>query len=273
MIIRVLLTALLLTCNSVQARDLPNWQSLTFHQTTLWVSAKSVITLQPCPEQTNVWRLTTDSTVASNHEYVEIDLDASSGLSLQRSRFSEGRQSRLKQYKYGARDVLRERHSQPDNATTAPETWPVTGRNQLPYPAAAGAGVINSYSLLLLAADALDKESAPVTHYVHTDFNFYRVESQAAGSQEIQVAFVRNPGGDSVAGMRTARVVTIRAVADKDNTDKADFDIFGLQGEVSIFYDAKTGIPLQLRGRAPRLGHTTINLTEVTMRDKQAKSL
>ena len=272
MIIRALLTALLLTGGSVQARDLPNWQSLTFQQKTLWASAESVITLQPCPAQTSVWQLVTDSSVAGNHEYVEIDLDANSGRSLRRSRFSEGRQSRLKQYDYRAAQVLRERRSQPEVANTDAGSWPVTGRSQIPYPPDTDAGVINSYSLLLLAADALHNESATVTHYVHTDFNFYRVESSAAGSQEIPVAFVRNPGGASVQGVRTARVVTMRAFADSGNTDKADFDMFGLQGEIGIFYDAETGIPLQLRGKAPRLGRTTFKLTEVTMRGKRQQN-
>jgi hypothetical protein len=124
------LTTLLLTAGTVQARDLPNWQALAFQQQALWVSASSEITLQPCAGQTTVWQLVTNNSVASNREYVEIDLDSDSGRSLRRSRFSEGRQSRLKQYDYQAKQVLRERRSKPEGADTEADSWPVTGRNQ-----------------------------------------------------------------------------------------------------------------------------------------------
>lgn len=266
---RALLLIFLLGSTMTQARNLPQWQSLTFQQQALWVAAETVITLDSVPNNPAHWRLVADSAVASNREHVLIELEARSGRSLQRSRFSAGRQKRLKQYHYQPNEVMRERSSPPDGGDGDMDNWPVSGRQTLPYPTAtAEGGVINAYSLLLLAADALQAKSGAVVHIVHTDLNFYRVESSKAAREEVEVEFLRNPGAIAVSGKRQATAVTITATADESNGDKADFGLFGLRGEVTILYDNETGIPLQLRGLAPRLGATSLNLTATTMRDE-----
>jgi hypothetical protein len=267
--IRGLLVILLLGSTIAQARNLPQWQSLTFQQQALWVSAEAIITIDIAGDNPANWTLVADSAVASNREHVRIELNASSGRSLERSRYSAGRQKRLKQYQYQPEEVVRERRSQPDSGGTETDSWPVSGRQTLPYPAAvAESGVINAYSLLFLAADALQAKSGSVVYFVHTDLNFYRVESRAAASEEVEVEFLRNPGAIPLSGTRQATAVTITATADASNRDKPDFDLFGLRGEVTILYDDETGIPLQLRGRAPRLGATSLNLTATTLRSK-----
>ena len=45
--------------------------------------------------------------------------------------------------------------------------------------------------------------------------------------------------------------------------------LLGLDGEVILFFDPRTGLPLQIRGDAPRIGSTEINLKSVTMRAAQ----
>jgi hypothetical protein len=269
--IRGLLIILLLGSCIAEARNLPQWQSLTFQQQARWVSAEAIITVDVAADNPANWALVTDSTVASNREHVRIELVASNGRSLERSRYSAGRQKRLKQYQYHADEVVRQRRSQPDSGGVEAEagSWPVSGRQTLPYPSGvAENGVINAYSLLFLAADALPAKSGTVVYFVHTDRNFYRVESQAAASEEVEVEFLRNPGDIRVSGARQATAVTITATADESNSDKPDFEFFGLRGEVTILYDDETGIPLQLRGIAPRLGAISLNLTATTLRSK-----
>jgi hypothetical protein len=48
--------------------------------------------------------------------------------------------------------------------------------------------------------------------------------------------------------------------------DKPDFSLLGLSGEINIAFDSLSGIPLQLRGKAPRIGTTEINLVAATGR-------
>ena len=48
---------------------------------------------------------------------------------------------------------------------------------------------------------------------------------------------------------------------------KNDFRLLGLNGEIILFFDRVTGLPLQIRGQAPRIGATEINLKSVTLRE------
>ena len=48
--------------------------------------------------------------------------------------------------------------------------------------------------------------------------------------------------------------------------DDDDFTVLGLDGEIILLFDKATGLPLQIRGDAPRIGGTEINLKSVTMR-------
>jgi hypothetical protein len=49
--------------------------------------------------------------------------------------------------------------------------------------------------------------------------------------------------------------------------DKNDFDLLGLNAQIILFFDRSSGLLLQVRGQAPRIGATEINLKSVTMRD------
>ena len=47
---------------------------------------------------------------------------------------------------------------------------------------------------------------------------------------------------------------------------KDDFSLLGLQGEIILLFDRNSGLPLQIRGEAPRIGSTEINLKSATLR-------
>ena len=52
-----------------------------------------------------------------------------------------------------------------------------------------------------------------------------------------------------------------------EQVDKPDFSLLGLQGEIILFFDKDSGVLLQVRGTAPRIGETEVNLKTVTMRE------
>jgi hypothetical protein len=60
--------------------------------------------------------------------------------------------------------------------------------------------------------------------------------------------------------------VAITASPEGKQEDDYDFSVLGLDGEVILLFDPKSGLPLQIRGDAPRIGSTEINLKSVTMR-------
>jgi hypothetical protein len=51
--------------------------------------------------------------------------------------------------------------------------------------------------------------------------------------------------------------------------DKPDFMLLGLSDDISILYDSNNHLPLQLRGRAPKIGRTHIDLKAAVLRQTQ----
>ena len=60
-------------------------------------------------------------------------------------------------------------------------------------------------------------------------------------------------------------LVTVEAVPMEPLEDKPDFSLLGLSGVITIAFD-HSGLPVQLRGRAPRLGQAEVNLQSATLR-------
>ena len=48
--------------------------------------------------------------------------------------------------------------------------------------------------------------------------------------------------------------------------DDPDFALLGLSGEIVIAYDRATGIPVQVRGQAPRIGAAELTLRDLELR-------
>ena len=101
---------------------------------------------------------------------------------------------------------------------------------------------------------------------VHTDLNFYRITLSRGESKVIDVDYTLQ-GDGQVRGKRRADCILVRAEPEGPQEDKADFSLLGLGGEISLYYDTESGLLLQLRGVAPRLGKTSIDLTAATLRD------
>jgi hypothetical protein len=60
--------------------------------------------------------------------------------------------------------------------------------------------------------------------------------------------------------------VALQVNPEGELSDKADFSLLGLQDEIILFFDKNSGLPLQVRGVAPRIGATEIDLKSVTLR-------
>jgi hypothetical protein len=74
-------------------------------------------------------------------------------------------------------------------------------------------------------------------------------------------------GQDSISGKRDTMAVALQVSPEGTLAEDNDFSLLGLKPEIILFFDSKTGLPIQIRGEAPRIGATAINLKAVTMRD------
>jgi hypothetical protein len=103
---------------------------------------------------------------------------------------------------------------------------------------------------------------------VQTDLNFYRVRLTSGNGVPINANY-EIAGKGNISGVRETFAVVVQATPEGTLAEKSDFSLLGLEGEIILFFDRASGLPLQIRGTAPRIGPTEINLKSVTMRAPQ----
>jgi hypothetical protein len=128
-------------------------------------------------------------------------------------------------------------------------------------------------ALLLAAGSVVEAPGHAATVYVHGDFNFYRVRLSVAGKEKVEVDYSLGGGLQRVKGERTAIVVGLQV--DPVGTPQGDpeFSLLGLDSQISILLDEQSRLPLQVRGRAPRIGKTYINLVAADIRPRPREQL
>lgn len=265
---KYLVALFMLGAAAVQASpELPVWRVLEFEQRALWATAKSRVSVDPIEGADALWQLSASSSVVSNSEEVSLTLDAETGRIVTRSRLSRGKNQRLKTYDYTAQHLLRERHDPGTDAGQAVSDWKVTSSRQLLYPPELdGLTVTGAYALVLLADRLRRSDADSVNFAVHTDLNFYRVALTRGPISDVEVNY-RIEGAETVAGTRRAESIRVQAAPLGQQADKDDFSLLGLSGEISLLFDTDSGMLLQLRGVAPRIGKTEINLQAATLRE------
>ena len=250
--------------------QLPAWQVLEFEEQAFWATARSRVEITAAPTDEQYWELEASSSVVDNSEQVLLSIDPTSGRVHKRSRLSQGRDQRLKSFDYQADYILRERRDPGANPAVPPEEWPMSSSKKISYPASATDSVVTNPYVLLLLAGRLQAQgpgtSAEVL--VHTDLNFYRVRLTCGNGIPITVDY-QVTGDGSVSGKRDTLAVVLHISPEGTLEEKADFSLFGLYKDIILFFDRSSGLPLQVRGIAPRIGATEINLKSVTMRAAQ----
>jgi hypothetical protein len=248
--------------------SLPQWQVLEYEQKAFFMTAKSRVEIVAAADNADYWRLTASSSVASNSEDVTLDLTGAEGKALYRSRLSKGKEQRLKTYDFLQTHIERVRRDPPPKTKLPPSEWPVSSRKDIAYPPEAADKVVtDAYALLELAGrfQASDAEAADVI--VNTEFNFYQVRMTRSNDEpDIEVSYEVEGTRAAVTGKRNTSAVALEVAPVGDQPDKYDFSLLGLNGDITILFDADTGLPLQLSGTAPRIGDAEINLKRVTLR-------
>lgn len=262
----LLLLCVLPGTHTQASQSLPPWQQLAFEQKALWATARSEISIAPLQDQDRQWRLRANSSVVSNSEEIELRLRADSGSAIDRSRLSRGKNQRLKTYEYGPESILRERRDPGKKDSEDSSKWRVTSRKTVSYPAGLDQrAVTDAYALLPLAGRFLQSGNDTLEVAVHTDLNFYRVTLSRGGAGEVEVDY--QLGEQQVTGKRQVRQVVLQVAPLGPQVDKADFSLLGLNDGISLLFDTESGLPLQLRGIAPRIGDTSIELKSAILRE------
>tara|TARA_R110002049_G_scaffold31098_20_gene105885 strand:- start:679 stop:1515 length:837 start_codon:yes stop_codon:yes gene_type:complete len=247
--------------------SLPSWQVLEYEQRAFWATAKSRLEVLPVPGKPDLWELDVQSSVVDNSEKLEVSFEAATGRVLSRARISSGKEQRMKSYQYNADHILRERRNAPSNSAVPANEWPLSNTRYLDYPASRGDTVVTSPYMLVLLAAQLQAQgpNKSMEVLVNTDLNFYRVKLTSGNGITIDADY-KVAGQEPVSTRVDTIAVAIQASPEGTLVDDDDFSVLGLDGEIILLFDPATGLPLQIRGDAPRIGGTEIKLKSVTMR-------
>ena len=248
------------------APSLPDWQILEFEHRAFWATARSQVEINRDTANDQQWQLTAASSVISNSEQVKLTLDPKDCHIIKRTRLSRGKGQRYKIFDYLADYILRERRTPGDDPNQPTAEWTVKSHKKIAYPELANGMVITDVYALILLADRFQAESDESAEWVVlTDFNFYHVRMTHSADTAIAVDY-QVAGGQSVTGTREMRTVTLQVKPLVPLVEKPDFSLLGLHGRITLLFDKESSILVQLRGTAPRLGDTKINLKRLTLR-------
>jgi len=250
--------------------QLPEWQVLEFEEKAFWATARSRLEILPIPDDQEQWELNVLSSVVDNSEQVVVRFAPATGRALTRSRLSRGKEQRFKSYRYEPDFIVRERRNPGADTSVPPQEWPVTYSGKVAYPTAASDAVLTEPYLLLFLAQRLQAQGPDKSMevIVHTDLNFYRVRLTSGNGIPINADYAVT-GQGSVNGQRETLAVALQVTPQGTLAEDTDFSLLGLQGEIIVFFDRSSGLPLQIRGVAPRIGPTAINLKSVTLRESR----
>jgi hypothetical protein len=227
--------------------QLPGWQVLEFEQQAYWATAKSRLELTADPDDQRLWDLDVVSSVVSNSEQILVSFDPTNGQNRMRRRHSKGSGQRVKSYQYESSFLLRERRNPVGDTSIPPEEWPVSSRKKVAYPTSTADTVVTSPYLLVLLAQRLQAQGPEhsLEVLVHTDLNFYRVRLTSGNGAPVKVDYQISAEGN-VRGMRETHAVAIQVSPAGTLEEDNDFNLLGLQEDITLFFDRKSGLPLSL---------------------------
>ena len=256
-----------LPASAVAEATMPAWQVLEFEEKAFLVTAQARIEVPQPKAGAAQWQLNMEGSVQSSFERIDVDFEPEDLRISMRERLSKGRGARLKSWNYQEEFILRKRQTPANNSKVPPRDWPITSVLRMEYPAAASDIAVSTPYMLLLLADRLRLEGMGATEevLVQTDRNFYRARLTVGPGERLRTDYRLN-GKGRVKELRHTTTVTIEVEPEGQLPEKDDFSLLGLYGEITIYFDRDTGLPLRLRGDAPRLGTTDIDLRAATLR-------
>jgi hypothetical protein len=252
--------------------NLPVWRALEFERSAFLATAYSFVEVQEDDCNPKRWKLSANNAIFNalmrNDELKVLTLIPGDARLVQRERFSGGSDRRFKFWDYLPQHIVRERRDPGSLETESPEDWPLSGHSLINYPQMPSTVVVtDAYALLVLATRFHNSDDQRLDVVVHTDFNFYRVRMTHGNRGQLEIDYAVE-GQRPVRGKRKIRTVMLQVEPLGQLAEETDFSLMGLQGPLEMDFDVEQGIPVKIRGEAPRLGQSYIDLKRVVLRDK-----
>lgn len=218
----------------------------------------------------NVRLLSVAAQGEASHTGLRIWFDGDNGTVLQRDRLKTGPEGSRKIHRYGSDGTARVR-LEPANETQAqatPATW--TQRKDKVYRYdldAAGCRRVTVPTLLLYAAAT--REAATMDSYlcVFQDDSLYRVWLRPQGTERIPVDYTvsSSEGKRRVTGDQLAEKIGLHIEPATGAADTTGFELLELRGEIAIYVDPVTRLPVGISGSRALYRNIHIRLSATTV--------
>jgi hypothetical protein len=149
-----------------------------------------------------------------------------------------------------------------------PELWGDVTTDFYPYPASRVMPVIEPGALLyILSAAEFESPGDRLELTAFTHRGYHRIVALVEGEDRIEVEYTQRPGTfqRSVAGAIDVLRISLRGADTQSETP--DLQLFGLEGEVEVFLEPRSRIPVEVRGRISILGEVRVRLRQVALSD------
>lgn len=181
---------------------------------------------------------------------------------LQSRRLSQGKNSRLKTHRFLTEGVWRER-LEPSGQAPGSGEWVTRSATLIPYPADADADAVLTPVMMVARASELVRARRKMSdHRVFTDTQLFHVRLATAPVDGIDVSFRLIADGHQrrVREIRRAQRVSVMPRLLGSADEKEPFSLLELTGDLAIFIDTETGLPLRIQGTWLQVGTVQADL-------------
>lgn len=189
------------------------------------------------------------------------------GRALQRTKVKLGSDPYRKSYRFGdgALEWTRSAPKSREESERAEPVWSKIENFSAAYP---GGGQCRVYSepillLYLVAAHDWDQQRS-LDFCMFAGKKWSRVEATFAGTRPFAATYLENGHQRQVT---ETRVVVLKASDASDAKGEDPFELLGLRGDIEIYLDPQSGLPLAIQGEMPWLGQVTVRLEKAETPD------
>ena len=156
----------------------------------------------------------------------------------------------------------------PAEVPLGPEGWSKKSESFYVYP---GIGGFTETSLLLyiLSAAQIDTEGAPLELDVFNRRQFHRVALRAGAPRSLPTELILSMPNGEAKVLRSVEAFPVRFVGvplDPKAKEREDFSFLGLKGEVVLYLEKESRLPVQVSGEIPGIGRVEMRASEIKFR-------
>lgn len=197
----------------------------------------------------------------------KIWFDPRTGSVLQRDRLKPGKKGVRKIYRFARDGAMRIRQEPADRqeARGSPDNWSKVKETFYPYDLAAAKCLFVSDPALLVylvSAPGYPLAGTARDYCMFFDGALYRTRVIPAGnvSDEVRYTVVSNGEETKTEGTRQLATLVLEVTPLTPGADPSDFELLEVRGDITLFVDETTGLPVRIRGQRRGIGELNIRL-------------